>query len=70
MEKKNKNGGGGYTVSSICTDRKVYLLTNVFAGDEKAEMVDATKGKEMESDKISRLCKYSLFNRYKLIVTL
>ena len=57
-------------MSSICTDRKVYLLTNVLAGDEKAEMVDATKGKEMESDKISRLCKYSLFNRYKLIVAL
>jgi len=30
-------------------------------GDVSNEMVDATKGKVMETDRISRLCKYSLF---------
>ena len=37
-------------------------------GDVSNEMVDATKGKVMETDKISRLCKYSLFSRLHLTV--
>jgi len=37
---------------------------NWTAGDSEAEIVDATKGKELEKERSSRLCKYSLFTRW------
>ena len=40
-----------------------YVNTLSTLGDDKAEIVDATKGKELEGGRSSRLCKYSLFSR-------
>ena len=36
------------------------MIDRLFLGDDKAEIVDATKGKELEGGRSSRLCKNTL----------